>query len=94
MELFVLYSCIAIGVGGTVRPVLLPALCRPDEGEPGSQVRGELSGRGQRRLGMAFPRRSRHAWVFWFFVLCTIADACWRSASSPACWCSARAMCV
>ena len=32
--------------------------------------------------------------VFWFFVLCTLADALLELAFVPGCWCSARATCA
>ena len=40
-------------------------------------MRRELSGRGQRRPGHGplFPQGPGTPWAFWFFVLCTIADA-------------------
>lgn len=77
MELFVLYSCIAIPVW-VAQFALYFFLRRAGRMKESlaAKCAGSFLAVGSAALGMAFSHEGPGTpWVFWFFVLCTIADA-------------------
>ncbi len=77
MRLFLIYSCIAIPVWGAQFALyfFLRRAGRMKE-SLAAKCAGQLLAVGSAALGMAFSHEGPGTpWVFWFFVLCTIADA-------------------
>lgn len=77
MKLFLIYSCIAIPVWAAQFALyfFLRSAGRMKE-SLAAKCAGSFLAVGSAALGMAFSHEGPGApWVFWFFVLCTIADA-------------------
>ena len=77
MRLFLIYSCIAIPVWGAQFALyfFLRRAGRMKE-SLAAKCAGSFLAVGSAALGMAFSQEGPGTpWVFWFFVLCTIADA-------------------
>lgn len=77
MRLFLIYSCIAIPVWGAQFALyfFLRRAGRMKE-SLAAKCAGSFLAVGSAALGMAFSHEGPGTpWVFWFFVLCTIADA-------------------
>lgn len=77
MKLFLIYSCIAIPVWAAQFALyfFLRRAGRMKE-SLAAKCAGSFLAVGSAALGMAtFPQGSGTPWAFWFFVLCTIADA-------------------
>ena len=77
MRLFLIYSCIAIPVWGAQFALyfFLRRAGRMKE-SLAAKCAGSFLAEGSAALGMAFSQEGPGTpWVFWFFVLCTIADA-------------------
>ena len=96
MKLFLIYSCIAIPVW--VAQFALYFFLRSAGRMKESLVAkcaGSFLAVGSAALAMAaFPQGPGTPWAFWFLCCAPSPTPCWKSALCPACWCSARAMCV